>query len=205
MKRIYFTAVPLPSNFVINTQHITCDNIRLRTDDALFFPISRLMEATMRPGDEAVLIAIRQTNNSGDENMKRLRQDLATLRFRCQIKEIIVPENQKGDTLMELFKQMAVVVPPKCCLYADSTFGTKTYPILLFTALHYAEKIKECEVKYLVYQEQRRDAQTHQVKDTSLYDVTSLFYLNGVVDALCQSEADVEEKDSMLASMLAGI
>ena len=203
MKRIYFTAVPLPSNFVISARHITCDTIRLRTDDALFFPISRLMEATLQPGDEAILIAIRQVNDSGDENMKRLRQDLETLRSCCQIKEIIVPENQNGDTLIELFRQMAAAVPPKCCVYADSTFGTKTYPLLLFTALHYAEKIKECEVKHLIYQEQRRDAKTHQIKDTTLYDITILFYLDGVVDALSQSDAGVEGKGSMLTSMLA--
>lgn len=202
MKRIYITAVPLPSNFTLKPKKVECVNIDLRSDDRFTFPISRLIEATMQEGDEAVVITVRQTNDSGDENMDRLKQDLSTLRIPYQIKDITTPENQNKDALLELFKRLARAIDSQCCIYADSTFGTKTYPILLFAALNYAEKIKECELHCLIYQEQRRDAQTHQETGTYLYDITSLFYLNSVVDALSQSEAGVDEKDTIFDSLL---
>lgn len=202
MKRIYITAVPLPSNFILKPQKVECVNLDLRSDDQLIFPISRLIEATMRDGDEAEIITVRQTNASGDENMNRLKQDLAALHIRYQIKDITTPENQNKDALLDLFKQLAQAIDPQCCIYADSTFGTKTYPIILFAALNYAEKIKECELHCLMYQEQRRDAQTHETTGTYLYDITSLFYLNSVVDAMSQSEASITQKDALLDSLL---
>lgn len=202
MKRIYITAVPLPSNFILGPQNVECVNIKLRTDNQLIFPISRLIEATMQTGDEAEVITVRQTNDSGDENLNRLKQDLTALHIDYQIKDITTPENQNKDALLELFKRLAQAIDPQCCVYADSTFGTKTYPIVLFAALNYAEKIKECELQCLLYQEQRRDMQTHKATGTYLYDITSLFYLSSVVDALNQSEASFEEKDALLGSLL---
>ncbi len=202
MKRIYITAVPLPSNFILGPQNVECVNIKLRTDNQLIFPISRLIEATMQTGDEAEVITVRQTNDSGDENLNRLKQDLTALHIDYQIKDITTPENQNKDALLELFKRLAQAIDPQCCVYADSTFGTKTYPIVLFAALNYAEKIKECELHCLLYQEQRRDMQTHKATGTYLYDITSLFYLSSVVDALNQSEASFEEKDALLGSLL---
>ena len=40
------------------------------------------------------------------------------------------------------------------CYYADATFGTKTYPLVLSSALHYAEKIlDDTEVCGIYYRE----------------------------------------------------
>ena len=199
MKKIYITAVPLDSNFILKPQEIECVNLDLRTDAQLTFPISRLIQATMQPDDEALVITVRQTNESGKENMNSLKQDLETLQIPYRLEDITTPENQNKSDLMELFKRLAKAIEPQTCVYADSTFGTKSYPIILLAALNYAEKIKECELKKLIYQEQRRGPLTH---GTYLYDVTALYYLNGIVDALHQSDAGVEEKEALLDTLL---
>lgn len=202
MKKIYITAVPLDSNFILEAQEIECVNIDLRADDQLTFPISRLMQATMQPDDEALVITVRQVNEYGEKNMDSLKQDLAALQAPYRLKDITTPENQNKSDLMELFKRLAKTIEPQTCIYADSTFGTKSYPIVLLAALNYAEKIKECELKKLIYQEQRREPLTHKPIGTYLYDVTALYYLNGIVDALHQSDAGVEEKESLLDTLL---
>lgn len=202
MKRIYITAVPLPSNFLLSAQKVECVNIELCEDGRFTFPISRLIAATAQDGDEAEVIAVRQTNDSGDGNLDLLKRDLASLTVSCRLTDITMPETQERGDLLNLFRALARTIPPRCCVYADATFGTKTYPIVLLSALNYAEKIKECELHRLIYQEQRRDAQTHRPTGTYLYDITVLFRLNGVVDALSQSEADVGEKDGLLSSLM---
>lgn len=202
MKRIYITAVPLPSNFLLNPQPVQCVNIQLCDDASLTFPISRLIEATMEPGDEALVITVRQANDSGDENLNRLRADLEQLRIPYRLADITTPESQVKDSLLDLFRDLAKAIEPQCCIHADTTFGTKTFPILLFSALNYAEKVKNCEIINLIYQEQRRDAVTHKPTTTSIYDITSLFYLNGVVNMLGRSDSSVKDKDELLDSLL---
>lgn len=203
MKRIYITAVPLPSNFPLEAQRVQCVNLELRrTDDSLTFPISRLIESTMEAGDEALVIGVRQVNESGDENKNRLLRDLDSLQIDYRFVDLTTPESQGKASLLELFQNLANAIEERCCVYADVTFGTKTYPLLLFAALNYAEKVKNCDVLSLIYQEQRRDPITHKPTTTSIYDVTNLFYLSGIINTMGFSDASVRDKDELLRSLL---
>lgn len=214
MENIYITAVPLPSNFHLKSQEIT--NVTgiqdIRCDDQLFFPVTRLIEATMDKEDTALVISVRQVNIAEDVNynFNLLKKDIDSLNIRYNIIDLTIPENQESGQLLELFQRIAAKVKPFCNIFADSTFGTKTYPLVLFSILQYAEKVKMCQVQTVIYQEQRRDSITHRPTGTYLWDISSLFYLTNVVNSLSplntndntELELMIQQKDDLLHVLL---
>lgn len=85
------------------------------------------------------------------------------------------------------------------CYYADATFGTKTYPLVLSSALHYAEKIlDEVEVCGIYYRELTRE--DGKVKSVQQYDISALFTLDGIVDMA--AEDDLPDKKKFIRMML---
>ena len=202
MKRVYITAVPLPSNFTLKAETVQCFNIDLPTDDKMIFPITRLIRATMQPGDQASIVTVRQVNDAQNANFDNLKEELTRLLGTYQLTDITIPETQKKDFLMNLFRQLIDTLEEDCIVYADATFGTKTYPLVLFSALNYAVKIKECEVDRIIYQEQKRDKITHKPISTTIYDITSLFLLDQVVSTLGFSDAGPEEKKALLETLM---
>lgn len=202
MKRVYITAVPLPSNFTLKAETVQCFNIDLPTDDKMIFPIARLIRATMQPGDQASVVTVRQVNDAQNANFDNLKEELTRLLGTYQLTDITIPETQKKDFLMDLFRQLIDTMEEDCTVYADATFGTKTYPLVMFTALNYGVKIKECEVDRIIYQEQKRDKVTHKAISTTIYDITSLFLLDQVVSTLGFSDAGPEEKEALLETLM---
>lgn len=202
MKRVYITAVPLPSNFTLPAETIQCFNIDLPTDDSMIFPITRLIRATMQPGDRATVVTVRQVNDLKNANFDNLKEELNRLLGDYELTDITIPETQKKDFLMDLFRQLIDTLEEDCTVYADATFGTKTYPLVMFSALNYAVKIKECEVDRIIYQEQKRDKITHEAVSTTIYDITSLFLLDQVVSTLGFSDAGPEEKKALLETLM---
>ena len=69
----------------------------------------------------------------------------------------------------------------KLGLDACITFGTKTYPLVLFSALRCIDKLlQNVEIKGIYYQEiTRRDGKEDRVR---LYDVSALFTLDSIAD-----------------------
>lgn len=199
MKRIYFTAVPLQSNFLLEPQPVAPVNFTLgpAAPRAACFPIVPIIADTMRPGDEAVVIAVRQQNDAENPNLATLRRELRALGLAgCSLRDVTVPERQDRDLLLGLFAAMVAELQPNACYYACMTFGTKTYPVVLFSVLAYAEKIKpNVQVKGIYYQEVlRRGGQTVQAR---LYDVTALLTLNSIVDQIAAAGPDTDREAAL--------
>ena len=76
------------------------------------------------------------------------------LGFPYTLVDLTTPENQQRDGLLALFEALTDVMESDACYYADATFGTKTYPLVLSSALHYAEKIlDDTEICGIYYRE----------------------------------------------------
>lgn len=201
MKRIYFTAVPLESNFVLKPQPVNPVNFDLNTSvKQVAFPIVPIVDATLQPEDEGVIVAIRQQNSPQNRNMDILRTELDALgKSNWTIRELTVPERQDKDLLLGLFTAMIGCMEDDACYYACMTFGTKTYPVVLFSALSYAEKIRSnTQICGIYYCEIRREE--GRPVQANLYDVSALFTLNSLVDLV--AGMDCRDKDRMIRTML---
>lgn len=201
MKRIYFTAVPLESNFVLKPQPVNPVNFDLTTGvRQAAFPIVPIVDATLQPEDEGVIVAIRQQNSPHNKNMDILRAELDALgKSNWTIRELTVPERQDKDLLLGLFTAMIDCLEDDACYYACMTFGTKTYPVVLFSTLSYAEKIRHNTQICGIYYCEIRRAEGRPIQ-ANLYDVSALFTLNSLVDLV--AGMDCQDKDRMIRTML---
>ena len=101
--------------------------------------------------------------------------------------------------LLTLFETMTDAMQDDACYYADATFGTKTYPLVLASALRYAEKIlDDTEVCGIYYRELTRE--NGQVKTARQYDISTLFTLDGIVDMAAGE--DIADKRAFIKLML---
>ncbi len=201
MNRIYFTAVPLESNFVLETMPLNPVNFRLDTRlTETAFPIVPVIAATLQPGDTATVVAVRQQNTGRNRNMDILRRELEGLgRSNWTLRDLTVPESQEKDLLLGLFAEMIGCLQDDTCYYACMTFGTKTYPVVLFSALSYADKIRRnTQICGIYYREVLRTQ--GKMRESRLYDVTALFTLNSLVDLVAGMDCDA--KEPMIRRML---
>ena len=199
MKRLYITAVPLDSNFLITPYAAKAVNYPQSCALPTAFPITPILADTARAGDTVKVIAVRQKNNPHSENLAALRRELDSLNLPYTLVDLTTPETQQRDALLTLFETLTDAMESDACYYADATFGTKTYPLVLSSALHYAQKIlDDTEVCGIYYRELTR-AQG-QVKTASQYDISALFALDNLVD-LAASE-DMCDKKKFIKMML---
>ena len=158
-----------------------------------------LSHHTARPGDEITVLAVRQKNSPRSDNLDAFRRELDTLGTPYTLIDVTTPENQQRDALLTLFETLTDAMQDDACYYADATFGTKTYPLVLASALRYAEKIlDDTEVCGIYYRELTRE--NGQVKTARQYDISTLFTLDGIVDMAAGE--DIADKRAFIKLML---
>lgn len=199
MKRIYITAIPLDTNFSITPYAAKAANYQQTYSQPTCYPIVPVLADTARRGDEIQVIAVRQKNNPHSGNFDTFRRELDALGVPYTLKDITTPETQQRDTLLTQFEALTDAMEGDACYYADATFGTKTYPLVLSSALHYAEKIlDEAEVCGIYYRELTRE--NGAVRDVRQYDISTLFTLDNIIDRA--AAADMPDKKRFIRLML---
>lgn len=145
------------------------------------------------------MLAVRQKNSSRSDNLDAFRRELDTLGTPHTLIDVTTPENQQRDALLTLFETLTDAMQDDACYYADATFGTKTYPLVLASALRYAEKIlDDTEVCGIYYRELTRE--NGRVKTARQYDISTLFTLDGIVDMAAGE--DIADKRAFIKLML---
>lgn len=201
MKRIYFTAVPLDSNFAIELKPLKPVNFSLNTNIREYaYPIIPIIDATMQEGDECKVIVVRQTNSPTSPNYNQFRSELNALNLpQLDVIDVTVDENQSSDLLLGLYKKLLTFTENNACYYTDITFGTKTLPIILFSVLTYVDRIlSETEVSGIYYQEVLRKAGA--MTDAYLYEVSTIFSINSIAYSL--TNAPDEDREDLFHMFL---
>ena len=78
MKRTYITAIPLDSNFAIAPYAAQAANYQQTYTAPSCYPITPIIAATARPGDEITVLAERQKNSPRSDNLDAFRRELDT-------------------------------------------------------------------------------------------------------------------------------
>ena len=114
-----------------------------------------------------------------------------------EIEIIHTLDSEDIDTQLKLFSDIADTIKSEEDVYACITYGTKPMPIVLSMALNYAYKLKkDVSVVCTVY-----GRFSHKVDGKNvgyIYDTTSLFYMDSIVNKL----AEIKAKDPAKAIKL---
>lgn len=187
MRKIFFTAVPVDSNFHITSMPFNPKGTELKfPNEKIYFPISAVIYSKCREDDEVTLFCIQQVNELDEGyNMQVLKDEIQSLNLpvAVDIRQVPIKENQDRSLLMSVFEELIATMEPNAYYYADITFGTKSYPLILLTALNYADDIlEETHIAGIYYQEVKRKA--GHAAETHLYDVTVLHAMSSLIDTV---------------------
>jgi len=174
------------------------------------FPINHLIECYVEDGEEIEIIAIASSQKYNDEeihmdcrvHLEELEEELSDICHRRYIKYtvkvLLTPFGETLDNHLDMFGDIISAVADNDTLFADITFGPKPTPVVQMIALNYCMKNKKnVMIECISYGELDR-----KIEDRRLFDVTSLFYLDKVSDALAYSK--VSDPEAFIRTLIAG-
>ena len=174
-------------------------NSRLEYSKETRFPIIPLINGYANRGDKVRVLAILADGEmSNAVNTKRnfyayfepeisdlVRQNGLELE---NIEKIFTPDSEDIDSHLKLFSDIAEAINPGEDVYACITYGTKPMPIVLTMALNYVYKLKkDISIGCTVYG--RFPHIDEDTKTSFIYDTTSLFYMDSIVNKLSTMRA----------------
>lgn len=142
------------------------------------FPSLAMIEWNAKKGDNNRIIAVVTDDVNGNSavNLKKFEEELSELSsdtgIDFKIEEVIyVSQDESKKKQNNLFKNLCSKFKNEHDIYMDLTYGTKVTSIGLFSALTYADKICNCDIKSIVYGNYRFD----NSGSGDIYDIRSLY------------------------------
>ena len=179
-------------------------------DKPYLFPISYLINDNISADDEIVIITGMNQTDTPKENYKHLVAEVQQILDEHHAKGefIVVDEldvNADRDYLDSLsfstfMKEVADLIHDGDQIYADMTYGLKSYTLAMFIAMNYVAKAcQNVEIKQMVYAQFYR-GDNNAPATVDLIDITTLFRINCIVNQATPGQK--QEMDQLLSFMI---
>lgn len=195
MKKIVFADIPMKEMDARRDGlcYARTGNTGCTYKGTVVYPINAVLAEKMKAGDDVKVVLLKTMTQDGnaEKNAELFRQELDAIN--AEIGAHIAYEMIDTDFIEtkanheKRLRAMLAKIEDGAQLYADITFGQKPLPMVLMCVLHFAEKFFDADVKKIVYGKVdfvRHDDGKSYPENPELYDVTSLYYLNGLVGAM---------------------
>lgn len=175
------------------------NNERLCCDFETCFPVLPLIKGYSEDNEEVEIITIYTDDpkictdkESGidiskanyDRFKEQLSKNLSNVNYK--INEITIKYDESVETHLNTFIKIIEQINEGDIIFADITFGTKPLPIIEIMALNYALRIKkDVSVGCLSY-----GAFNFNSGEMSVFDVTSLLYMDELVNNMAKMNVD---------------
>lgn len=204
MKKTVICNIPMKER--IDKVLYTSDDASLPVAERMVsFPICAFLEKTLSTDDELDVIILVKKNRyvHYEKNVKLLKTELmaanvnigATINY-C---EIDTDFEQTKSVHEQLMGQIIDALSVGSHILVDMTYGPKDLPIVIFSALNFAEKFLDCTVDNIVYGQ--ASFVNGQPVDTKICDMIPLYCLGSVTNMIRCDEP--EKARSMLKALLA--
>lgn len=203
MKKTIICNIPMREN--VDLSVYKSDDLSLPVSDrAVRYPINTFLEKTLSPEDEIkVLLLVKKDEyshyekNANDfiEELKVINNDINS---KMEFKIIDTNFEQKQSVHEELMAKIIDEIDADTHILADITYGSKDMPIVLFSAMGFAEKFLRCEIDNIIYGQ--ANFENGKVVNTKICDMIPLYYLNSVTDTIHCDEPEKAKK--MLKTLL---
>ena len=164
------------------------------------YPITVVMENRLNKGEEATVISIVAHSegevNQSEKNYVLFKEQLEELEKSKTIKinhvEITIGDCPTGASHRKLASDLQEQLHDGDEIFADITYGFKSNPIVIFTALSQAYQLKdEIDIKEIIYGNLYNGKKTH---NPEMLDITSLFYMNALAGTVGSLNTDDSKK-----------
>ena len=203
MKKIIICNIPM-REYIANTVYSSDDRSLPVSDKPYRYPINSLLSQTVNAEDELkIILLIKKDGNTFYEkntaDYKREIEDICrTTGAKAEFVSIDTAFSQEKENHEQLMKRLVDEIDTGAHIMVDITYGPKDLPIVIFSALNFAEKFLKCEIDNIVYgQAAFKD---DKVVGSTICDMIPLYCLSSVTNTIKCDEP--EKARQMLGSLL---
>lgn len=174
-------------------------------DNAVRYPINAFLKMTAVKGDiyKVVLILKADAYSAAEQNLTDFQEEFLEAISSCgasaEFYVIRSDYDEARDVHEKLLGGIVEEIPVGSKILVDLTYGPKDLPIIIFTALSFAEKFLDCEIENIIYGQ--ASFLNGRAVNTRICDMVPLYYLGSVTNTI-GSGADPVKAKSMLKALL---
>ena len=199
MKKIVFCNVPMKKDQT-RFCYVPDGNSTIAYDGEVMYPINGVLATKLKANDEVKIVLIKKADKerNSDANVQAFQAELGAINekigAKIGYKVLETPFEENWKTQEKLFRMLLDEMENENEVFADITYGPKSVPIITFSALNFADKYLDCDLKGIFYGkvdfvtgESGKPTPTNPV----LCDMLPLYYLNSVMNtANCENATD---------------
>jgi len=187
MKKVIICNIPMKES--VDQVVYTSEDRSLSVSNRLVrYPVNALLETTVTPEDEVKVILLSKNDEYSysqqhtDEFITEVNQALAAANVTPSIRIIDTEFSQDKLVHEQLMGRLVEEIDEGSHILVDITYGPKDLPIVIFTAIGFAEKFLDCEIDAIVYG-QASFVQGKAVNQ-KICDMSPLYYLSSVTNTI---------------------
>ena len=203
MKKLIICNIPMREH-VANTVY-TSDDMSLPVSEKPYrYPINSLLSQTTNADDELKIILLikKDGNTFYEKNTADYKQEIdeicANTGAKAELISIDTAFSQEKENHEQLMGRLVDEIDTGAHIMADVTYGPKDLPIVIFSALNFAEKFLRCEIDNIVYGQ--ATFKDDRVVGSAICDMIPLYCLSSVTNTIKCDES--EKARQMLKSLL---
>ncbi|MDR2596010.1 MAG: hypothetical protein LBC76_01695 [Treponema sp.] len=164
-------------------------NSTIEYNGEVIFPINGVLACTLRKDDDVKVVLLKKEdiNGNSDRNTGEYKRELekinSNLGAKIEYSILSTPHNESREVQEKLFKEILSEFVESAAVYADITYGTKSLPIIMFSALNFAQRFFKADIKNIIYGKVDFN-KDNKPFNAELFDMSALFYLNSIVNTL---------------------
>lgn len=185
-------------------KYVPVDNDEIINDIQVYYPVSVLIESFVKSGEAISVICIMEEGNEDiQKNYESLKKEVLSIcspkGINAEFRPVYTDNRESASSHLKLFGDLIEEIKENSEIYACCTYGTKPIPVIEMMAMNYGYRVRDnVSVKTVVYG--KVDRKNGEIVGAYLYDITSLFYMNQLVNTL--AEQKVKYPDRMMKSIL---
>lgn len=203
MKKTIICNIPMRKH-IANTIYSSDDRTLSVSDKPYRYPINSLLSQTVNAEDELkIILLIKKDGNSFyEKNTADYKQEIddicRTTGAKAEFVSIDTAFSQVKENHEQLMKRLVDEIDTGAHIMVDITYGPKDLPIVIFSALNFAEKFLKCEIDNIVYGQAA--FKEDKVVGSTICDMIPLYCLSSVTNTIKCDEP--EKARQMLGSLL---
>lgn len=176
-------------------------NLTIEYDGEVIFPVNAVLAKTMKKGEKIKVVLLSKVDIEGNSaiNAGIFQKELNIINrgIGADIEYITIatPFEETRGVHETLLRDMVGKLENGAEIIGDVTYGPKPLPIIMFAVMNFAEKFFAAKIKNIVYgkvdfvDDGSGTGKTKPVNPV-LYDLTPLYYLNSVTNAMEYKSSD---------------
>ena len=195
MKKIIFAILPLKGGLE-KRKYPVDGNSLIESDKPIYYAVNPAIASNLKKDDEVkvVLLETRAGDKAGTKNAQLFMDELneinntnsigAKITYEIIPSDFLVSKKGLNDLYLKLIKNFETDIE----LSADITFGSKSLPLLIFTAMQFGEKFFDCSIGNVIYLKAEFKNNVLVEGTQLICDYTPLYMLNSFTNTIeCSS------------------